>query len=258
MPGWFQSSLAEKNVMRLLSAHFFRTLAFVLLLIAVSYSQPPTDEDHDVILLKDGGIARGRIVELVCGDYVVMEVSGGKTIKIIYDDIRLITDKKHYDESEGKLRGDCVKERGVDFEYVFRIGLLKSDTSTHFSSSFIVGPRMARSFFAGMSIGWDRFTFDMFSARIHTCVFGNLIKDADGNPETFLHFSAGYGHNIKDKGEMVSAYGPNYSLSIGGAFAVEEGTALTIEAGYHYQTFKHTGISDFNTDYFTMLLGVRF
>ncbi len=244
--------------MRLLSAHLVRTLALVLLLIAVSSAQPPTDEDHDVILLKDGGVARGRIVELVCGDYVIMEVSDGKTVKIIYNDIRLITDKERYEKLEGKLRGDCVKERGVDFEYVLRVGLLKSDTSTHFSSSFIVGPRMARSFFAGMSVGWDRFAFDMFSVRIHTYVFGNLINDADGNPETFLQFSAGYGHNIKDKGEMVSAYGPNYSLSIGGAFAVEEGTALTIEVGYHYQTFKNTVSFNSNVDYFTMLFGVRF
>ena len=75
MPGWFHSSLAEKNVMRLLSAHFSRTLAFVLLLIAVSFSQPPTDEDHDVILLKDGGIARGRILETVEGKHVVLQVS---------------------------------------------------------------------------------------------------------------------------------------------------------------------------------------
>ena len=236
----------------------FTVLAMVLLLSSVSFSQAPTNEDHDVVLLNDGGVARGRIVELVCGDYVVMEVLDGKTVKINYDDIRLIMDKEHYGELAGKLSGDCLKKRVVDFEFVFRAGLLRSDTSTRFSSSFMVGPRLDTAVFVGMSVGWDRYTFDMLSVRLHTCFFANLINDADDYPETFLHFSAGYGHNIKDRGDMMDAYGPNYSVSIGRTFPVDEATAMTVEAGYHYQTFKNTVNFNSNIEYFTVLFGVRF
>lgn len=61
------------------------TAALILLLAGAVMPQAPTDQNHDVIVLKSGGVARGRILETVEGSHLVLEVANGRTIKIDFE-----------------------------------------------------------------------------------------------------------------------------------------------------------------------------
>lgn len=232
-------------------------MLFWVILAARPLAQAPDDEDHDIIVLNDGGVARGTIVEIVCGDYVSLELPNGGTIKVDYDDVRLITDSEHYREWADKLRGDCVNKRGVDYEFVARGGLLFGESETHFACDFIIGPRLSRGAYFGMGIGWETIGGNLLSAQLHLYYLTDLLKGADHGRSLFVHLSGGYAYGSSMSTTDVTTRGARYTLSLGATVAVDDGTPMTVEAGYLYQSFRLPAPSH-RRDYPFVALGVRF
>lgn len=258
MPGWFHSSLAEKNAMRRLSAHFFRSLAFVLLLIAVSYSQPPTDEDHDVILLKDGGIARGRIVETVEGKHVVLQVSNDRIIKIDVDDIALITDSHNYKPPTSPPPDSRRTSRTVMYQYIIQAAVLSGEHSTNGSVSLSAGPRLGEAFHLSFGVRFDRYSFSVLSGQVHAHILGDMVSDNRGFKEFFMHVGVGYGQIVR--GTDADIGGLNFLIGAGFFKPVFGETALFMEVGSFTQTLK-SGSGYFlqaQGNFFFFSLGVRF
>ncbi len=72
-----------KNILLLSTFIFFSSLI---------YSQSP--QYIDVINLKNGDLIKGRIVENVINDYIKVDITGGSTITLHYNDISSITVEK--------------------------------------------------------------------------------------------------------------------------------------------------------------------
>ena len=233
-------------------------VVLVLLFTGTVFPQAPTNEDHDVILLNDGGIARGRIIEIVCGDYVTIQVLEGKTVRVDYDDIRLITDKEQYERFKGKLLGDCIKDRSIEYENIVRVELLRSNSKTHFAGEFIIGPRISRNFYCGMGIGWQSLADDLLSAQLHIYFIQNIVENNNQSVELFLHFSGGYAYNATQPAMDPMRGGAKYMFTFGSAFEVGGGTALLVEAGYGYQAYRESPPDGVRSDLGLISLGVRF
>jgi hypothetical protein len=227
-----------------------------MLLVGTSFAQAPTNDDHDVILLNDGGIARGRILEIVCGDYVTLQVLQGGSIKIEYHEIRLITDKQHYEELSPMLRGDCIKDRELGYVYISRTGLVFGQGATHFISEFVAGSRISRHFYGGIGVGRESIYDDLISAQLHVYFLGDLVKGG-GSHEFFLHFSGGQAYNVVSPQREPSIGGVKYLLTLGGAFDIGGGAALMVEAGYYYQSFRESTPSDVRRGHPVISLGLR-
>ena len=238
--------------MRLLSAHFSRTLAFVLLLIAVSFSQPPTDEDHDVILLKDGGIARGRILETVEGKHVVLQVSNDRIIKIDTDDIDLITDSHNYKPPLGSRHTSHI----VIYQYIVQAAVLSGEQSTNGSVSLSAGPRLGEVFQLSLGVRFDRYSFSVLSGQVHAHILGDLVSDNHGFREFFMHFGVGYGQVVR--GTDADIGGLNLLIGIGFFKPVMGKTVLFMEVGHFTQHLKSGHFLATSGDFFFLSLGVRF
>lgn len=243
----------------IMSSIYLATWMVATLLPTTSVTgQTPSNSDHDVVLLKNGGVARGRILAVVCGEHVLLEVSGGETTEIAYDDVLLITDNRHYAELEQTLRCGYSGESDRKWQSVTQATTLVGERSTHLGGFLAYGRRVDESLLLGMGVGWENLDSDLISASLHAWFFHNLTPLSERATELYLHLSAGYGHNIADRQRSPEEGGVRLTLGMGAAIGALSPLTTTFEVGYHYQSLQPQATSIVSEDFLSVGLGLRF
>lgn len=232
--------------------------ALVLLLAGAVMPQAPADQNHDVIVLKNGGVARGRILETVEGRYIVLEVSNGRTIKIDFEKIAFTTDNKNFDPNGVPAFKASRLNRTGEYHFITQAGVLSGNKSTNYSISVMAGPQLNEHLTLTAGLRFDRHSLNMLSGRFHLWVFGDLIPGNDGFNEFLLHFSVGYGQLLKDREETLRSGGSNMSLGVGGLLKLDGQRAVILELGWHHQTLIDRGEHVASGSFYTFSLGLRF
>ncbi|MDH3891680.1 MAG: hypothetical protein OEV49_11400 [candidate division Zixibacteria bacterium] len=244
--------------MRLTTISIILTAAMIMCLVGLSQAETPTAKDHDVIVLKNGGVARGKITETVENDYIVLEVSNGKTIKIDFEKIALTTDNQAFDPASVPAFSGSRLTKLSNYHFMTQVALLAGEQTTNYSVSAQIGPQVTEHIMLAWGLRFDRYSRNMLSGRFHVYAFGDLIPGGDGFKELQLHFSVGYGQFLNDRDETKTNGGSNVSCGIAGLFKLRGQTALMLELGYHQQSLtfrtKHASTGDF----VTLSTGLRF
>lgn len=237
---------------------FVFAAALILLLADAVRPQAPTDQDHDVIVLKSGGVARGRILDAVGGSKLVLEVANGTTIRIDFENIAFTVDNKNFN------RADVPVFKGSHLRYPGKFHLFTEGTFsageqlTDFSISAQVGPQVTEYLTVAVGPRFDRRSRSVLTGRIHVYVLGDLIPGDDRFKELQVHLSAGVGQFVTDRVNALRNGVTNISLGVGRLFKLADETTLMVEIGYHYQSMFSSAKHIPDEDFFTLSLGFRF
>jgi len=233
------------------------TLMISVSLAGTSYSEAPTNDDYDVVVLKTGGVARGKIVEMVEGDQLVLEVTGGKTIKIDYDDIEEITDSRHYVPSEPVNHRESTGAKSRKYEFGFLGGLLLGEESTNYSFSALLGRRFSRQAHLAVGVGFDRYSFNVLTLCVHSYILGTLTPSHPQAGNFLFHFSVGYGQVVSGLPKSAEVGGFSLSASIGRVLLRNADTEFLFEVGYHRQQLSAGQQALGRGDFLALSLGLR-
>ena len=214
--------------------------ALVLLLAGTCLSQTPTNQDHDVIVLKNGGVARGRILTAVEGKHLVLEVASGKTIRIQLNDIDFITNNLAYTPPETQLQ----KESRTLSEFVSgprvlsHAIILSGEHSTNYSMDLQLGGFIERNVMLAAGVRFDRYAFNLLSVRLHTYLFTTSRQVSTETASLFVHLGLGYGQVVRGTEPGSSAGGANFSIGAGIMVPTALGPAFQMELGLHHQSIS--------------------
>lgn len=244
--------------MRLVSALTVFSVVAVMVLASVGTAEePPTNDDHDVIVLKNGGVARGKIIEEGI-DYTILLVLSEETIKIDSENIAFVTDKKNFDPTTVPVyRGNNLwaPER---YHLFIQGAALLGEQSPNFSVSVAVGPQVTDYLVVAVGAQLDGYTRKVLTGRIHIYVFGDLIPGDDGFKEFQIHFGFGVGQFVTDRIEPLRNGVSNISLGVGRVFKLDDKTALIAELGYHHQSMFSSAKHVPDEKSLTLSFGLRF
>jgi hypothetical protein len=233
------------------------TLLMALAIGSVTAETPPTNADHDVVVLKNGGVARGRIIETDL-DHTMLLVLSDEIIKIDTEDIAFVTDKKNFDPTTVPVYKGNHLWVPKKYHLFIQGAALLGGQSPNFSVSVAVGPQVTEYLVVAVGAQLDRYTRKVLTGRIHIYVLGALIPNNVVLKDMQVHFGFGVGQFVTDRIEPLRNGVTNISLSLGEQIRLNPEAALMVELGYHHQSMftraKH--IPDEHS--LTLSLGLRF
>jgi len=134
-------------------------LAVILLLASNAYGNP--ENESVVVIVQNGGVIKGEIIERVEGEYIVVKRSIGAPVKIPFSKIaQIIPNDSKYAVEQGQYT-DSIGPQGYDsltmiFTFVhLQLHLRSSDEISAAGVSGVVGLLTNRSFSLGPGIGLD-------------------------------------------------------------------------------------------------------
>lgn len=201
---------------------------------------PPTNQDHDVIVLKNGGVARGRILDTVEGSHLVLEIANGKTIRIQLDDVDFITNNDVYIPPT-----PIIPPSGDDDDYyvlgpsgprfLSHVTVLSGENTTNFGAGLQLGSFIQSQAMVAIGVQMDWYSINVLSLRLNLYAFSKAIPPDMTSFSLFLHLGTGYGHVVSGPPHDVDAGGANMSVGAGLMIPTQLGSAVILEFGLHHQ-----------------------
>lgn len=183
------------------------------------HSQSP--QYIDVINFKNGDLIKGRIVENVINDYIKVDITGGSTITIHYNDISSITVEKlsqqiFFGTQTQNQSSESISSINLDDCYLAGLTAGRQiDTSTEYSKGCIMGGLLG-------VIGWG-ISYTMASNAVTEPPAG-YIKDMDSFCK--IEFRRGWEKGTKE----VRISANNYGSCVGIGFLAVGSTILILRA----------------------------
>lgn len=234
-------------------------VVLILILTGTALAQAPTDQDHDVIVLKSGGVARGKIVETVEGSHLVLEVANGKRIKIQLDDIHQVTNNKVYMPPPAIRRGsESFVDRPRGARFLSHAMVISGEHSTNYGASLQLGGFVESNAMLTVGLQLDWYAINVLSVRLNAYVFSKDIPADLSDFNFFLHGGVGYGQVVNGLPRDTEAGGVNISGGVGFMLPSQIGSAFVLEFGLHHQSIStKNGRSD-EGNFTTLSLGLWF
>jgi hypothetical protein len=156
-------------------------LLVALLFNSISQSQSyPPEEYNDIILLDNGGIYRGKILEVVEGKRVIIERIDGVVFRVPHKRIYAITDEENYEAVRKEFDASPRPTNVYDFRGFKNITQFGYPTGV----TTVNGGYINKKYFLGAGAGWG---IDGL------LVFGDFMWHMKtGEISPFLYADAGY------------------------------------------------------------------
>jgi hypothetical protein len=220
---------------------YLRMFGLILIVSAIMPSHvafASDDQPDDIVLLTNGGIVQGKIVERVGHHKIVVELPNGRRIDIPLKRISSITNSaadyttRHQAilDSLNAVRNQPLAVVGTTMQ--IHVGALTSTKLTAVGLSGSVAMMTNRNFSLGVSAGWNRYPKGNLLPVL--CEFEYRMSHGFWQPLLFLHAGIAGGWR---KGRQGADYGgPRYGLGIGLLKVIHEGLAVTVRIGFEHQS----------------------
>jgi len=130
----------------------------IVLMFVLNVNQVWASEDEpDIILLKNGGTLKGKITDTIPGDKVVIERRDGVVFEVPFKKIFAVTTEDELAQRRAELALVQPKSPITEWENVTLVGLLRGEGETFFSATTFNGAWFGDHLFVGAGIGWDNY-----------------------------------------------------------------------------------------------------
>ena len=216
-------------------------MGVILVLGLVLNSFGETSTTTDVVLLKNGGVIKGKIIERIEGKQVTVETQDGERLQIPFKRIAEITTSDADYESRHTLILDSLRQTNsaplafTGTYYHARFAVNVSGDLTTYGVSGVVGIMTNKNFSIGPGIGWDQHKYgSLLPIYSEICYY---IPSEGMTPFIYARggFSIGW---LKD---LVGANfgGARWGFGLGLQRKVGTQHLLTAQAGYEKQSLTH-------------------
>jgi hypothetical protein len=221
-------------------------LVLTQLLLSQLYSQNSQD---DVVYLNNGTFFRGKIVELIPGEFLKISLIGKDTLEIQMKDVKLIR-KENKPEGIFKNYEHGVKTSGYTFigEFNFGLGMLegleryKDTAQGQYSVMLTVFNGITITPFIQLGIGAG---LDMWKNRIFLPIYldlrVNIIKKVNS---PFLYFNTGYSLGWITGVKGVDLGGAIAAIGAGAKFRISTKQIMVLSLGYRFQQTRQWQVNN--------------
>lgn len=183
-----------------------------------------TEDFEDVIYLKDGGILRGEIIEMISDSAIRIEITGGNVFVVQMSDVDRVTE-------EEPVAGSYYKHSG----YINQIGadILTSESTTTLRFQMLNGYRFNPNFAAGVGIGYIPFNDPLALIPVYLELNYHFLR---ANTTPFVFLRSGYNFSLHPDDEMdIEDHrgGWMFNPGIGIHFSRESDFQWYMNAGYN-------------------------
>jgi hypothetical protein len=212
--------------LRVLNSVCLRSLfAAVLVTFLGSGTLLAQNEDFEnVIYLKDGGILRGEIIEMISDSAIRIEITGGNVFVIQMNEVDKITEEEPVTDKYFKTSG-YINQIGAD--------ILTSESTTTLRFQMLNGYRFNPNFSAGIGIGYIPFNDPLAMIPIYLELTYNFLR---ANTTPFVFMRSGYNFTLHPDDEMeIEDHRGGWMINpgIGIHFSRESGFQWYMNAGYN-------------------------
>lgn len=201
---------------------------------AIATDNPP----DDIVLLTNGGIVHGKIVERVARKKIVVEFPNGKRIDIPLRRISNITNSTvDYTTRHQEILDSLNTHRHGPLAVVgtvtqIHVGALTSTDLTAVGVSGSAAMLTSVNFLLGVSVGWNHYPKGNLLPVL--CEFEYRMSRGTWQPLLFLHAGIAVGWLNGESGADFG--GPRYGMGIGLLKVNHEKLAVTIRIGFEHQS----------------------
>lgn len=225
---------------------FFIVFVFISIL---STNKVLAQDYEDVLLMKDGGITRGIILERIPGKSVKIQIGHKNIVVIPVDEIEKITREKF----EGNENSNTFFPKGSGYAAQLDIGYDQGGSHEDLNRlhiNLMNGYRFGPYFTAGAGLGLRYYTAPR---DILVPVFASLkINFLKKRISPFLMLNAGYSFDSSNEDEKIRFQGVGYMVNPSAGFNVfiRGKSYLSLGIGYEFQQFN---LVDASASYFSPL-----
>jgi len=208
-------------------------------------------ETRDAVILKDGSVYKGQIIEETT-DYMYMVILEGQTIDIPQRKIKKVLSGDNYIfHSEGRYH----YKKGFFWNIELGANLDEEGTSEH--SSLLLGYRFDKRWSAGLGFGTELHSSNISGFEVETLFTSYFLYSRyyllDNRRRPFLFGRVGYGAGPSE-GEDVNtgrhSGGFQYQGGVGIHFASRKRARFILSVGYHsqYTSGEQFYLDDFGSE----------
>ncbi len=248
--------MPRKLVSDLRQRGLFVLIGILAAVLAASPGEAQTFPDSaytDVILLKNGGVIKGKITETIPEKKVIIERIDGNVLEVPFKKIDSITDLEHYRPRQEEILANVEKKPLISVvRPEILAGVIVSEGEVGISSTVAYGVLFNDQRYLGLGFGCDAIAKHKFMS-----FFMHFRIDAmPSGTRPFLYADVGYAVGWRDN-RSGSDYG-GLTLGFGAGIMSPLSNAVDMigRVGYRSQTVAEGTWDSSSLDMFTVMVGM--
>ena len=248
--------MPRKLVSDLRQRGLFVLIGILAAVLAASPGEAQTFPDSaytDVILLKNGGVIKGKITETIPEKKVIIERIDGNVLEVPFKKIDSITDLEHYRPRQEEILANVEKKPLISVvRPEILAGVMVSEGEVGFSGTMAYGLLFEKQRYLAIGVGWD----EIDNYRFVPLFVRFRLNAMPSGCSPYMYADAGYAIGWREN-MSGSDYG-GFTFGVGGGvkLPLTDKVDITGRVGYRNQAVQDGDWDSSSLNMFTVMVGI--